>query len=123
MNNIPYTLPEFRLSEPDQALTDFCSRHPQHEAQQRLWKWFTLALKDSRTTNSSPRNTELIAFYEDLKTLVSAVYQLHDQPAENTVSPTAPAAPLPGNASLAAALDLLHATFASNWVLVVCPPD
>lgn len=123
MNNMPYTLPEFKLSEPDQALTDFCSRYPKPEAQQRLWKWFILALKDRRAASASAQHTELIAFYEDLKTLVSAVYQLHDQPGEDTVPLSVPETPLPGNASLAAALDMLHATVSPNWVLLVCPPE
>src|SRR5690606_20244073 len=82
METMPYTLPEFKLSEPDQALLDFCARHPKHEAQQRLWKWFILALKDSCATVTCPQNKELITFYEDLKTLVSALYQLHDLPGE-----------------------------------------
>lgn len=122
METLHYTLPEFKLSEPGQALLDFCGRYPQSEAQQLLWKWFILALKDSRTTNNNLSNTEIMSFYEDLKTLVSAVYQLHELPGEAT-SPQLPQEVLPANASLAAALDILHATVSPNWVLLVCPPE
>lgn len=123
METMPYTLPEFKLSEPDQALMDFCARYPQHEAQQRLWKWFILALKDSRLPITCPQNKELIAFYEDLKTLVSAVYQLHDLPGEMLPHPHEKTAPPLEATPLAEALDLLHASVDASWVLLISPPE
>ncbi|WP_299984986.1 hypothetical protein [uncultured Pontibacter sp.] len=122
METMPYTLPEFKLSEPDQTLMDFCARHPQHEAQQRLWKWFILALKDSKS--SCIHNTELITFYEDLKTLVSALYQLHDMPEKTGSTPQlSNKTTCPEKASLAEALESLHTNVSANWMLLVCPPD
>lgn len=123
METMPYTLPEFKLSEPDQALLDFCSRHPQHEAQHRLWKWFILALKDSRATITCPHNKELITFYEDLKTLVSAVYQLHDLPGKTLPNPLERTASPLTVTPLAEALDLLHTSVDANWVLLISPPE
>ncbi|WP_139337832.1 hypothetical protein [Pontibacter indicus] len=120
---MPYTLPEFKLSEPDQALLDFCARYPQHEAQQRLWKWFILALKDSRATITCSKNTELITFYEDLKTLVSALYQLHDLPGDMLPEPIEKAAPSLEAAPLAEALDLLHTSVDASWMLLISPPE
>jgi hypothetical protein len=123
METMPYTLPEFKLSEPDQALMDFCARHSQKEAQQRLWQWYILALKDSKT--SFILNTELITFYEDLKMLVSALYQLHELPDQTGPgTPRLSTAPVPlENISLAEALESLHANVSANWVLLVCPPE
>ena len=122
METMRYTLPEFRLLEPDQCLLDFCARYPQHEAQQRLWKWYTLALKDSKS--SSFLNTELITFYEDLKTLISALYQLHDMPDQTSSAPQlSKTLACPEKVSLAEALDSLHTNVSANWVLLVCPPE
>lgn len=121
---MPYSLPEFKLSEPDQALLDFCGRYPQAETQQRLRHWFSLALRDSRAV-SCRQNTELITFYEDLKTLVSAVYQLHDLPGQTGPgTPSLNAAPVPSeHVSLSGALEALHANVSANWILLVCPPE
>ncbi|MBX0334837.1 hypothetical protein K3G39_16475 [Pontibacter sp. HSC-14F20] len=122
METMPYTLPEFKLSEPDQALLDFCARHPKHEAQQRLWKWFILALKNSKS--SCVLNTELISFYEDINTLVSALYQLHDLPDKTGSPPQLSTTPIcPEKVSLAEALESLHTSVSANWMLLVCPPD
>lgn len=121
METMPYTLPEFKLSEPDQALLDFCARYPQHEAQQRLWKWFILALKDSKS--SCLNNTELITFYEDLKTLVSALYQLHDLPGEVQPNLSKITATAIEAMPLAEAMDLLHTSVDASWVLLISPPE
>lgn len=111
-----------------QAINTFCSHYTLEQAQQELWRWCILALKNNYDGLSSERTTNLITFYENLKTLVSAVYQLHDQYAQEasqTLNPGEPdfgISPAAG-ASLSAALDTLHTKLSHNWTLLICPPD
>ena len=126
METLNYTLPEFKLSEPDMELLDFCARYSREEAQQKLWKWFILALKDSQANAPAASTTELIAFYEQLKKLLSAVYQLHDldlAPRSLHREEEAQKHTAPQPASLAEALDTLHHTVSHDWILLICPPE
>lgn len=111
-----------------QAVRHFCKAYPAEQAQQELWRWFILALKEGYDGLSSARTTNLITFYENLKTHISAVYQIHDLSSqEETVSLTTNDTKF-GNStaestSLAAALNTLHTQLSHSWTLLICPPE
>ncbi|MDX5483117.1 MAG: hypothetical protein LPK07_15670 [Hymenobacteraceae bacterium] len=131
METLHDALPQVNFSVSGLELPDFCARYSQEEAQQQLWKWFVLALKDSQTSVPSASTSELIVFYEQLRKLLSAVYQLHDHltlvPVPGPVhreEETCHGQHIPPQpASLAAALDTLHHTVSHGWILLICPPE
>ncbi|WP_242917360.1 hypothetical protein [Pontibacter liquoris] len=79
-------MPDTPTPAPPETPTDvfgqFCRRYPEDEAQRRLWHWFMLALTGGLTTLDPDYTNKLIAFYENLEEVISAVYDLHALPAE-----------------------------------------
>lgn len=94
---------------PAEILQDFCSRHSEEAVQLEIRRWFILALKANYDGLTTVRTTKLISFYEQLKTVLSALYRLADE------SDTPP--------SLALALEELSQYLTPNWTLLVAPPD
>ena len=112
---------------PVQVLAHFCNAHTHQEAQQLLWKWCILALKDSYDGLSTARTTELLTYYENLRAVITAVHQLHQQPLPAIPGPVTlpPAANNPAQVPgpVSAALDTLHRNLSHNWSLLICPPE
>ncbi len=94
---------------PAEILQDFCSRHPEEAVQLEIRRWFILALKANYDGLTTVRTTKLIAFYEQLKMVLSALYRLTEEP------DTPP--------SLALALEELSQYLSPNWMLLVAPPE
>lgn len=94
---------------PADILQDFCASHTEESAQLEIRRWFILALKANYDGLTSVRTTTLIAFYEQLRAVLSAVYRLADVPG------TSP--------SLSLALEELSLSLTSNWTLLVAPSD
>ncbi|WP_276499392.1 hypothetical protein [Pontibacter litorisediminis] len=124
------TSPNQAYPYPEKELHHFCSLYPQEEAQQELWRWFIRSLKQGYDGLSSTRTTNLITFYENLKKLISAVYQLHDlsrNEAQEEIaedSYPAAAAEMPSEAGpVARALETLHHNMPQSWTLLICPPE
>ena len=122
--------PSQNQQAPQQVLQHFCTAYSSTEAQQALWKWFILALKADYDGLNSARTTQLISFYENIKALVSAVYQLHDLPPQEKeafLTGTNEREQFQGKGckevSIATALDVLHNKVHHNWTLLICPPE
>ncbi|TPE42455.1 hypothetical protein [Pontibacter mangrovi] len=94
---------------PLDILQAFCARHPEEEVQLEIRRWFILALKANYDGLSTVRTTRLISFYEQLRTVISALYRLED----DTATPP----------SLALALEELSLYLTPNWTLLVAPPE
>jgi hypothetical protein len=94
---------------PADILQDFCARHTEEAVQLEIRRWFILALKANYDGLSTVRTTKLISFYEQLRTMLSALYRLTDEP------DTPP--------SLAMALEELSLYLTPNWTLLVAPPE
>ncbi|WP_439879710.1 hypothetical protein ACSX1A_11030 [Pontibacter sp. MBLB2868] len=129
METLPITKSKQTSAPPQQALQHFCTAYSHCEAQQMLWKWFILALKADYDGLNSARTTQLISFYENIKALISAVYQLHDLPPEKGQAPLTTTSQQTSResgckeVSIATALDVLHNKMHHNWTLLICPPE
>lgn len=94
---------------PAQIIHSFCSHYPEEAAQLEIRRWFILALKANYDGLTTVRTTKLISFYEQLKTVLSALYRQTEEP------DTPP--------SLALALEELSQYLSPNWTLLVAPPE
>jgi len=84
---MPHILIKPAAGQPRQVLRSFRSLYTESQAQRSLWHWFTLAFTGSLPQLNAAHTNQLIAYYEHLEALLSAVYQLEDPAGEEQAPP------------------------------------
>ncbi|TPE42411.1 hypothetical protein [Pontibacter mangrovi] len=126
----PTSSPTRSLPEPISGLRAFRQAYTKEEAQQELCRWFVCSLQQNYDGLSSDRTINLITFYENLKELISAVYQFHDlrgKGAQEALRQQASTMLHPDSAAhagaISQALDTLHHRMPQSWTLLISPPE
>jgi hypothetical protein len=65
---------------PQAVLSNFCDNYHLHEVKQILWDWLVTAMgKPHSTYDEGKERSNLLFFYENIETLVEAVYTINTQ--------------------------------------------